>query len=151
MRVLISLSHFFAVPSSLVEEPLRLFSSSTGYLPQETAFHEYLKFECFLWSIVLNEWLWDGVKSCKNRVLQCGSPTASQILPGAFSSVDSPQDHSLLWASICFWVGCCTDCRKISDPLWTFMGCSRTAASPWSGLQGLPNLEHLLPLLLHWP
>ena len=47
-------------------------------------------------------------------------------------------------------------CRWISAPPWTSMGCRGQPASPWSspraaGESLLWHLEHLLPLLLHWP
>lgn len=53
-----------------------------------------------------------------------------QVLPGVHAIVDFPQDHSFLWVSICFSGGSSRNCRWISAPPWTFIGCRGTAASP---------------------
>jgi len=66
------------------------------------------------------------VQPFMKRLLQCGSPTRSQVLPvgstlhgstgpaKSLLQVGFPQGHSLLWA-------------YLPAPLWTSIGCRRTA------------------------
>jgi len=90
-----------------------------------------------------------GVPCFRKRLLQLGSPTGSQVLPGACSSAGSPQGHSLLQAP--------------PAPVWGFsLGCGWGSAPPWASMAAgtacltmvcsmgcreplLRRLEHLLP------
>jgi len=106
-----------------------------------------------------------GVNSFRNRLLQHGCPTGSEVLPanllrcglstglqvlaGACSSIGF-RGHSFLQAYSCSSVGSSIGCRWISAPLCTSMGCRGQPASPWSSPQAageslLRRLEHLLP------
>jgi len=69
-------------------------------------------------------------KSCQETCSSMGSSLSigPQVLPEACSSVGSPQGHSLFWASTCSGVVSSTDCRWISAPPWTSMGCRGTSA-----------------------
>ena len=96
-------------------------------------------------------WVPHGVTNLLHRGL-----LSPQVLPGACSSMGSPWCHSLVWASSCSGMGLFLVCRWVSAPPWISMGCGGQPASPWSspraaGKSLLWCLEHLLPLLLHWP
>ena len=113
------------------------------------------------------------VQPFRNRLLQCGSSMGSrvlpanllqhgllsmgpQVLPGACSSLGSPQGHSLLWASTCAGVGSSTGCRRISATPLPSMGCRGTACLTMVFTTGCRGISALVPgapppLLLHWP
>lgn len=187
MRVVISLSHItFAAHSSWWKDPSDSAPPALGSSPR-TVFHDYLKFECFPWSIVLKEWLWHGVQSFRNRVLQLWSPTGPQVLPAKLFHCGllwSPghrsfQEPAPVWTTHKITASS----EPPSSPVWTSHKITASSEHPsapewgpaqavggslihcepsWAAVgqlphhglqhrfQGLPNIEHLLPLL-HWP
>lgn len=88
-----------ATPSPSAGGLLTLFPSSRmGSLPWETAFYKLLQHESLPQAAILHKLLQHGlllrVQLFKNRLLQCGSPMGSQVLPGTCCSVSS----SLHWS-----------------------------------------------------
>ena len=115
----------------------------------------------------------DRVQSFRNRLLQCGSPRGSQVLPtnllqhgllspqvlpGACSSVGSLWCHSLLRAATCSSMGSSTGCRGTTCLTVVFsMGCRGISApapkapppppSPLTSVSAELVLSHILTLL----
>lgn len=93
-----------------------------------------------------------GVQSCRNKLLWCGSPTGTQVLPGTCFSMGFPQGQGPFGHSP--GVGSSMGCTWISAPLWTSLGCRGKAASPWAAPQAaggslLQSQDHLsLPFSL---
>lgn len=83
--------------------------------------------------------------SLKNRLLHCGFPARSAIVPHSCSSLGPfPWGQSFVWASTCSAVGFCTGCSWVSPPPWG------TTALSWSVPQAAEESqlwcpEHLLP------
>jgi len=137
--------------------------SNVGSLPGQTVLHELLQCESFPRAAVLQELVQRGSpvgsQVLPANLLQHGLLSMGpQVLPGGCSSGGFPQDHSLLWASICSGLGSYMGCRRISAPLWTYMGCRGTACltmvfiTSCKGKNSLIwRLEYLLPLLLYRP
>ena len=68
-----------------------------------------------------------GVQSFRNRLLQCGSPSRSQVLPAnllqrRLSAGSQPPSGT----STCSSIGSSLGCRWISAPPWTTMACRET-------------------------
>jgi len=109
------------------------------------------------------------VQSHRNRLLQCVSPTGSQVLPAnllrrgllspqvlaeASSNADSPWGHGLLRASTCSGVG---SLPWATGEYLLHCGPPRAAgaqpaspwSSPWAAGESLPwHLEHIIPEVL---
>jgi len=151
-----------AAPSSPGERLLTLLHcSSMGSLPQETVLHKLLQHESFPRATDLH------------KLLQRGSPVGSQVLPanlcqhGFLSRRVTGPTRSLLqhglpmrWqrssgASPWSGVGSSLGHRWGSAPPWASMAagtaCLTVVCSMAAGESLLRRLEHLLPLLLHWP
>jgi len=159
MGVAVSSSHFVsAAPSSSGEGLLPLFPcSSMKSLSWERVLHKLLQRESFPLVAVLHKAAPWGHKCCSQTCSSMGSSlsTEPKVLPGACSSMDFPQGHSLLQASTCSSMGSFMDLGGDllhRGPPWA---AGTPPVSPWSSLQAagekslLRSLEHLLPLLVH--
>lgn len=102
-----------------------------------------------------------GVKFFRSTLLHCGSPTGSCVLPAdllqcrlLFLKIHRPcQRPAAAWAS-----GGVTTSFGHSSPPWTSMGCMDTGTACLTTVfttgcrkSLLQCLEHLFPLLFHWP
>ena len=104
--------------------------SSVGSLSQAAVVHKLFQCESFPRGAVVQdqaapERVPHGVTSPASKSAAAWAPRSMgpQVLPGACSSKGFPQNLSLLRASTCSGRGSATDCRWISAPPWTSMGC----------------------------
>jgi len=142
MGIVVSSSHVVsAAPASSGGGLLMLCPfSSIGSLSRDTVLHKLLQHESFP-RAAAPAWVPStgcspsgtgcssvgphGVTSPASKPAPAWAPlsTGPQVLPGACSSVGSPQGHSLLWVSTCSGLGSSTGCRWISAPPWASTGC----------------------------
>ena len=160
MGVAISSSHVVsAAPSSSGGGLLTLFPcSSVGSHPREAVLHKLIHRESFPWAAVLCELLQHGSFPWGAGLQEQTAPAWAPLSIGparSCSSTGFPWGHSLLWASTCPGEGSSTDCKWISAPPCTSLGCRGTACLTMvftTGCRGISALVRGAPppvLLLH--
>lgn len=108
----------------------------------ETVFHKQVQCETPTGSqVLMKNLLQHGLLSTGSRVEGMHEPDAAQ----AFHRVTCPSG-----TSTCFCVEFSMDCRWISTPSWTSIGCRGTAALPGSASCAAEEYQLWWLLLLHW-